>query len=142
MLDHARHPRNRGGLELAEIVRRGRNPQCGDEIEVGIAVARQARGEVLASARFRGRGCAVCIASASIATDALCAMTRADAVRLTREMTRWFGAGGAAPSGISPALQALALVRDYPARLRCALLAWQALSEALDPDAVKPSTPG
>src|SRR3546814_8415534 len=62
LLDHYRNPRNRGDLENTQIVRRGRNPLCGDEVDIGITI----EDETLTRVRFRGRACSICIASASI----------------------------------------------------------------------------
>jgi len=128
LLDHFRHPRNKGELAGADIVRRGSNPRCGDDIEVGLFL----RGDTLESAKFRGRGCSVCIASASLMTEAVSGRRRAEAQRCCEQMRAWFGpgddAGAAGPSGD---LQALSAVRAYPARHRCVLLPWEALSEAL-----------
>jgi nitrogen fixation NifU-like protein len=128
LLEHFRHPRNRGELADADAVCRGSNPRCGDDIEVGLFL----NGNILESVRFRGRGCSLCIASASLMTEAVSGRSCAEAQRLCEQMWSWFGHGdgadAAAPHG---ELQGLAAVRGYPARRRCVLLAWQALSDAL-----------
>jgi nitrogen fixation NifU-like protein len=128
LLDHFRHPRNKGELAGADIVSRGSNPRCGDDIEVGLFVS----GDRLESVKFRGRGCSVCIASASLMTQAVSGRRRVEAQRRCEQMQAWFGqgddAGAAAPSGD---LQALSAVRAYPARRRCVLLCWEALADAL-----------
>jgi NifU-like protein involved in Fe-S cluster formation len=67
-------------------------------------------------------------------------MPREKATPLRHEVTRWSDASGIAPVDLSPPLQTLALVRDYPVRLRCASLAWQALSAVLEATAIIPST--
>jgi nitrogen fixation NifU-like protein len=108
------------------IVRRGSNPQRGDEIEVGIRYD----GERLARVAFRGRGCAVCIASASMMTEVLTGRPRGDAANLSASFRDWFDPAGDAPPPPEP-LPALAAVRDYPARRRRVLLAWEALNAIL-----------
>ena len=67
LLDHYKNPRNRVSepMEDASIVERGHNPQCGDEIEVGLYI----EGQTIKDIKFRGRGCSICIATASIMTE-------------------------------------------------------------------------
>jgi nitrogen fixation protein NifU and related proteins len=128
LLEHFRHPRNQGGLTGADSVRRGSNPRCGDDIEVGIYL----HGDTLESVRFRGRGCSLCIASSSLMTEAVTGRSRAEARELCDEMASWFGTGEGSRTVNPPGgLEALSAVRAYPARHRCVLLPWQALSDAL-----------
>jgi nitrogen fixation NifU-like protein len=128
LLEHFRHPRNKGELAGADTVRRGSNPRCGDDIEVGLFL----NGDILESVKFRGRGCSLCIAAASLMTEAVSGRSCAEAQRLSEQMCSWFGHGDGARVAAPPGdLQALSAVRSYPARHRCVLLAWQALSDAL-----------
>ena len=129
LLEHFHQPRNKGGLQGADVVRRGSNPRCGDDIEVGLFV----QGDRLERVKFRGRGCSVCIASASLMTEAVRGRRREEARSLCERMQVWFGQkmDGADVAEPPPDLEALAAVRDYPARSRCVLLSWQALSDAL-----------
>jgi nitrogen fixation NifU-like protein len=126
LLEHFRRPRNQGDLADSNVVRRGSNPQCGDEIEVGVRYA----GECLARVAFRGRGCAVCIASASMMAEALSGRQLRDVRELYESFRAWFDEAGEAPVPPQP-LPALAAVRGYPARRRCVLLAWDALNAIL-----------
>ncbi len=128
LLEHFRHPRNKGDLAGADMVRRGSNSRCGDDIEVGLFL----RKDRLESVKFRGRGCSVCIASSSLMTEAVTGRSRAEAQQLCEEMQSWFGQGEVARVGEPPGdLEALSAVRAYPARRRCVLLCWEALSDAL-----------
>jgi nitrogen fixation NifU-like protein len=128
LLEHSRHPRNKGELEGADVVCRGSNPRCGDEVEVGLFM----QGDRLQSVRFRGRGCSVCMASSSLMTEAVSGRSRSEARDLCQQMQAWFTPGdGADVAEPLPALGALEAVRGYPARRRCVLLSWEALSEAL-----------
>ena len=126
--DHYRSPRNCGDLGDADVVRRGSNPRCGDDVEVGVYFD----GATVKQARFRGRGCSVCIASASLMTEAVAGKSRAAARRLAQEMKQWFNSGedGQTPDP-TESLRALSAVRGYPVRRRCVLLAWEALDDAL-----------
>ncbi|MGB7934839.1 MAG: aminotransferase class V-fold PLP-dependent enzyme [Gammaproteobacteria bacterium] len=86
----------------------------------------------LARARvaFRGRGCAICIASASMMTEVPTGRRRGDAEKLSASFRDWFDSAGNAPAPPEP-LPALTAVRGYPARRRCVLLAWEALNAIL-----------
>ncbi len=128
LLDHYRHPRNKGNLDGARVVGRGSNPRCGDEIEVGLF----SHGNMLDRVQFRGRGCSICIAAASMMSEALSGRSKTEAAQLSVVMHRWFGNGnGAKVEPTPPALEALSAVREYPARRKCVMLCWEALSEAL-----------
>ena len=126
LLDHFHNPRNRGDLDTMDRVKRGSNPRCGDDIEVGI----MAKNEVLESVRFRGRGCSICLASASIMSECTIGLTIRQARQLVQQMLDWFGDTiSEAPSNTT--LAALGAVRQHPARKKCVLLAWIALDETL-----------
>lgn len=128
LLDHFKHPRNKGDLVNADVVRRGHNPRCGDDIEVGLFL----RGDTLDQVKFHGRGCSVCIAAASMMSEAVTGCSTQQAHHLCREMHDWFGQGSGADVNQPPHdLQALSAVREYPARRRCVLISWDALSDAL-----------
>ena len=124
LLDHYRNPRNRGQLADADVVSRGSNPRCGDDIEVGVNF--QEGG--LCNVMFRGRGCSVCLASASMMTEVVNGKSTQEAHQLVESMKAWFSADGDRPS---ESLQALEAVRSHSARKRCVLLAWEALGDAL-----------
>ncbi len=126
LLDHFHNPRNKGDLDTMDSVSRGSNPRCGDEIEVGF----RANNEVLESVRFRGRGCSICLASASIMSECTQGLTMQQALDLIQQMMEWFGdTKSEAPSNTT--LAALGAVRQHSARKKCVLLAWMALDEAL-----------
>src|SRR3546814_14955698 len=86
LLDHYRNPRNRGDLENTQIVRRGRNPLCGDEVDIGITI----EDGTLTRVRFRGRACSICIASASIMTEAATGKSVVEKLGIIDLMHRWF----------------------------------------------------
>jgi nitrogen fixation protein NifU and related proteins len=126
LLDHFHNPRNKGDLDTMDRVSRGSNPRCGDEIEVGI----RAENEILDSVRFRGRGCSICLASASIMSEATKSLSLQQARDLVQQMLDWFGdTKTEAPANTT--LAALGAVRQHSARKKCVLLAWIALGETL-----------
>lgn len=128
LLDHFHHPRNKGDLAGADLVRRGSNPRCGDEVEVGVFLD----GDRIEKVRFRGRGCSLCIASASMMTEAVGGKETREARSLCESIQNWFGRGesGRLQTASDP-LAALSAVREYPARRQCVLLSWEALGDAI-----------
>ncbi|MBI4612847.1 MAG: SUF system NifU family Fe-S cluster assembly protein [Planctomycetes bacterium] len=127
LLDHARHPRRRGVLPGADLDVSRANPVCGDEVRFTASL----RGDILEDVRFAGRGCAVSLASASLAAEALTGRTTSEARRLAlafRALMKGEEPDAGAPLGD---LAALASVRAYPVRVACALLPWSAVEEAL-----------
>jgi nitrogen fixation protein NifU and related proteins len=130
ILDHFRHPRHRGGLETMQAVGRAAIPMCGDEIEVGVREV----GDKALAVRFRGRGCAVCMASASMMAEAVTGLTCGQANELARAFAGWMldGAEAEALRAAAPELvETFAAVREAGSRARCAALPWGALGEAL-----------
>jgi nitrogen fixation NifU-like protein len=143
ILDHNRAPRNYGPLTDASAEARGHNPLCGDEVTVWVKVAE----DRLIDVHFVGSGCAISRASASLMTTAV----RGCSVQLARDIADRFQAlvtGQTAADASTPAdpgvegalsrLSALAGVRQFPIRVKCATLAWHALTSALD-DASQPA---
>ena len=125
--EHYHHPRNRSDPRDAQVVRRGRNPRCGDDLEIGVDFD----GDILGRVRFRGRGCSICIVSASMMTEAVTGRSREQARGLSQFMRRWFDGDAVDDDEVPEALRPLSLVRRFPARRRCVLLAWEALDETL-----------
>ena len=130
VLAHSREPRHFGRIADADHVVSGNNPLCGDSLQVYIALD----GERLRALSFEGHGCAISVASASMMTDMLAGRARGDAIA-TIERVRAMLAGDSGEeleASISDApVAALAAVRRYPSRVKCAALAWQAVHGAL-----------
>ena len=126
IVEHARNPRRFGPLAQANRHAEGQNPLCGDELVVHLRVD----SDQIAAAGFEGQGCAVCVASASMMAGAVEGRSAASARDLARRVEAL--AGGSGPENLGGELNALAGVSKYPARVKCALLAWRALVAALD----------
>jgi nitrogen fixation protein NifU and related proteins len=127
ILQHYRQPKNRGTLESPDVEVAMYNPVCGDEITLQLAV----EGEAIRAARFNGQGCAISQASASMMAHLLEGKTLAEADELTARFTRMMhGDEEAARDRSLGDLRALAGVSKFPVRVKCALLAWNALQEA------------
>ena len=87
VLDHYKNPRNRVNEPMtdASIVERGHNPQCGDEIEVGLYIEDQTIRDI----KFRGRGCSICIATASIMTEHIKGQSLTASTQLAATTLHW-----------------------------------------------------
>lgn len=127
VVEHKRAPRNFGTLEAPTHQARGHNPTCGDEIEVQL----QVEGDRLRDIRYRGQGCAICIASASMMSEAIKGRTIAEAEALQQRFRAVLTGQREPESAELGKLVSLAGVRRYPARIKCALLGWHALMHAL-----------
>jgi nitrogen fixation NifU-like protein len=126
IVDHNRSPRNRGRLPGATRHAEGDNPLCGDRLRLDVDVA----GDVIRDIRFEGSGCAISTASASLMSEAVKGRTRAEAEALFTAVHRMLTGDGADAARLGK-LAALAGVREFPARVKCASLAWHTLNAAL-----------
>ena len=125
LLEHFRHPRNhrKEPFEPGYVTARGRNPRCGDDVEVGLLID---DGKVSACG-FRGRGCSICMASTSMLVDSVAGSDLGDVRLLHKQVIGW----GEEASDLPDTLEALDAVRNSPSRKKCALLGWNALGEIL-----------
>ena len=126
ILDHYKHPRNFGEVDPASGTAEGYNPLCGDQVCVSLLMD----GDVVKDVAFKGVGCAISTASASLMTEAVKGKTRDEATQLFEDFRRLM-TGDAEPTGKLGKLEILSGVRDYPVRIKCAVLAWHALHSAL-----------
>jgi nitrogen fixation NifU-like protein len=127
VMEHKRAPRNFGTLAEPTHRARGRNPQCGDDIEVELRL----ESDQIRDIRFHGQGCAICIASASMMTEAVRGASVDDAMQRQRHFRNVMTDTDAPREAYLGKLISLAGVRRYPSRIKCALLGWHALAHAL-----------
>ena len=128
VLEHSRHPHHFGHLENAELEAEGFNPLCGDKISVYLNTA----DEKIAQCTFQATGCAISMASASLMMDAVDGTEVGRVTDLIQQVKNMFSAAQDTPDdNIVSTLEALAGVRAYPSRIKCATLAWQTLEAAL-----------
>ncbi|MBA2564011.1 MAG: SUF system NifU family Fe-S cluster assembly protein [Gemmatimonadetes bacterium] len=128
ILDHYRRPRNRGGLEQPSVRVTLHNPVCGDEIDLQLAIAADRVGSI----RFAGHGCSISQASASMMTQQAGGRTLPEIRELIDLFTELMhGSAPAAADRRLGDLRALQGVARFPVRIKCALLPWDALAEAL-----------
>src|SRR6266699_2791499 len=129
ILDHSRRPRNFGELADAAVRVHGDNPACGDEIHLGVKFDGDGG---LQEIKFTGHGCAISQSSASLMTMKLKGKSRAEVMEMlhafhdlvTTETNK-------APKKLGD-LRVMRGVRNFPLRVKCAMLAWRAVEQALE----------
>jgi nitrogen fixation NifU-like protein len=132
ILDHQKNPRNFGQLEGANHHAEGFNALCGDKISLDLKT--NASG-VIEDLKFKGNGCAISKASASMMTAALKGKKIEEAESIFHQFHDLVTGKSAPESGEALGkLKVFAGVRDYPARVKCASLAWHTLEAALHDD--------
>jgi len=132
ILDHYRKPRNKGDVEDVTHTITMNNPLCGDVIDLLI----QVKGGRIANIGFKGKGCSISQASASMMTERLKGKTVDEALALSGTFTSMLhGDEDAAGDAELGDLRALQGVAKFPVRVKCALLAWNCLEELVGPDA-------
>lgn len=128
ILDHNKRPRNYRALDPHTHHAEGHNPMCGDEIEIFLNLADGKIAEVT----FQGQGCAISRASASLMTELLEGKSEGEAhAAFENVMELLRTEGREADLMVDGEIAALAGVRKFPARIKCATLAWHALEAAL-----------
>jgi nitrogen fixation protein NifU and related proteins len=131
ILDHNRKPRNFGPLDDASGSAEGKNPLCGDQVEVAVRVD----GDVLSAVKFTGSGCAISKASASLMTAAVTGKSRAEVDALFERFHALVTGRLPEAEITKDALGQLVVfssVSRFPIRVKCASLAWHTLRAALE----------
>src|SRR4029453_1447779 len=131
ILDHSRRPRNFGELRDAAVLIHGDNPVCGDEIHLGVKFDTDGG---LQDIRFTGHGCAISQASASLMTMKLKGKSRAQATEMFRAFHDLVTDERADAPKMLGDLQVMQGVRKFPQRVKCAMLPWRAVEQALQQD--------
>ena len=132
ILDHSRRPRNFGDLSDAAVRVHGDNPACGDEIHLGVKFGTDGG---LQDIKFTGHGCAISQASASLMTSKLKGKSRAEATGMLRAFHALVTDETAEAPKMLGDLRLLQGVRKFPQRVKCAMLAWRAVEQALQQSA-------
>ena len=126
ILDHSKRPRNFGSLGEGSRKAEGFNRLCGDRLTLWVAL----EGDRVREVKFQGSGCAISTASASLLTDAVKGKTRAEAEALFEKFHQLVTGKAEADASLGK-LGAFAGVSEYPARVKCASLAWHTFAAAL-----------
>jgi nitrogen fixation NifU-like protein len=128
ILDHYRSPRNKHGLDHSDIDVHRNNPLCGDDITVHVSV----KDGVVENAAFEGQGCSISQASASMLTERIKGKKLAELEDEVLAFRRMMAGEEALSDDELGDLAALKGVVKYPVRIKCAVLAWDALQEGID----------
>ena len=128
IVDHSRRPRNFGRLEHATHRAEGFNPLCGDKVKVYVNLEE----DVVRDVSFEGEGCAISKSSASLMTESIKGKSKAEVERLFsrfRDLATGMADADQADLG---KLAVFSGLRGFPARVKCATLAWHTLRAALE----------
>lgn len=129
ILDHYRSPRGKKPIDKANILSDGMNPSCGDELTLSAHVD----GDVVKDVHVDCKGCAISVASASMLAEAIKGRTLEDVRQIAQSVRKILKGDEDAtlPEELED-IEALRGVRQFPVRVKCALLAWVTLLEGLD----------
>jgi nitrogen fixation NifU-like protein len=126
ILDHYKKPRNAGRIEQPSCSATGDNPLCGDKIAVTVKM----KGDTLEDIRWKGAGCAISTASASLMSEAIKGKSKAEIGSLFDKFHAMVTGKG--PSDGLDKLEVFSGVSEFPVRVKCASLAWHTLKAALE----------
>lgn len=127
ILDHCRHPRHFGELANATHQAKGLNPFCGDEVGVALIL----NNNIINDIQFTGKGCAICMASASLMCEELQGKTANQMQVLFNLFVDQFQEGSHIDNKKLGKSHVLANVKHFPMRVKCATLPWHATKAAL-----------
>jgi nitrogen fixation NifU-like protein len=125
IIDHGRRPRNFGELKTATCKQVGHNPLCGDKLLLSL----ECDGDTIKAVKFSREGCAISMASASLMTEMIQGKSKQDVLCLFEQVHQMLTEGTDDKAAIA-ALGKLAVLQGvcaYPARVKCATLAWHTL---------------
>ena len=126
ILDHCKHPRNFHEMGAPTCSAQGHNPLCGDQLKLFLAMD----GDTIKDVSFVGSGCCISKASASLLTDSVRGKSRSEVKKMFDQVHELVTTGEA--RGDVGKLAVFAGVHKFPARVKCAILAWHAVIAALE----------
>ncbi|MCD1258827.1 SUF system NifU family Fe-S cluster assembly protein [Paenibacillus athensensis] len=127
IMDHYKNPRNRGKFDASEAVTIDlNNPTCGDKISLQMKV----ENGTVQDAKFVGEGCSISMSSASMMTDAVKGKTLDEALQMAEKFSGLMK--GESVEFEYEDIEALSGVNKFPARIKCATLAWNALRKGIE----------
>lgn len=127
IMDHYKNPRNRGTLDTDAVTINLNNPTCGDRISLQLQVE---DGKVI-DAKFSGEGCSISLSSASMMTEAVKGKSYDEALELAERFSGLMK-GEDVEFEENEDIEALSGVNKFPARIKCATLAWNALRKGIE----------
>ena len=128
IMDHYKHPRNRGSLEDDSLTVEMNNPTCGDRILLHLKI----ENDTVKDVKFTGEGCSISLASASMMTQAIKDQNVADGLKMSQLFSEMMLGNDVDIDqfGIED-IEALQGVSNFPARIKCATLAWKAFEKGI-----------
>ncbi|MCE4955802.1 Fe-S cluster assembly sulfur transfer protein SufU [Macrococcoides caseolyticum] len=123
IMDHYKNPRNKGVIEDGALTIDMNNPTCGDRIRLTLDI----QDDVVRDAKFDGEGCSISMSSASMMTEAIKGKTIAEALKMSDEFSKMMLGEDYEIDEDAGDIEALSGVAKFPARIKCATLAWKAL---------------
>lgn len=129
IMDHYKNPRNRGSIEGDHMTVDMNNPTCGDRIQIQL----QVEDGVVKEAKFDGEGCSISLSSASMMTQAIKGKPVDDALKMSEIFSGLMQGNDIEEEDIDLGdIEALQGVAKFPARIKCATLAWKAMEKGVD----------
>jgi nitrogen fixation NifU-like protein len=129
IMDHYKNPRNRGAIDEDSITINLNNPTCGDRIQIQLKVD---DGKV-ADAKFEGEGCSISLSSASMMTQAIKGLEIEDALKMSKVFSDMMLGKDIDEHGLDLGdIESLQGVAKFPARIKCATLAWKAMEKGIN----------
>ena len=132
IMDHYKNPRNRGKFEDGAVTVDLNNPTCGDRISLQLVV----ENGIVKDAKYTGDGCSISMSSASMMTDAVKGKTFEEAKELASRFSQLMQGEDVTFDDYED-IEALSGVNKFPARIKCATLAWNALKKGIDEEQSK-----
>jgi nitrogen fixation NifU-like protein len=130
IMEHNKNSRNKHALEKADLSEHGHNPSCGDDITLELKFD----GDIISDAAFTGSGCAISQASTSIMIDLIKGKSIEEALELVETFIAMIKKDIEDQQELRKLKDAMALknISNMPARVKCAVLSWHTLKEALN----------
>ncbi|MDQ0114426.1 Fe-S cluster assembly sulfur transfer protein SufU [Paenibacillus harenae] len=127
IMDHYKNPRNRGTMDDEAVTINLNNPTCGDRISLQL----QVEGGKVVDAKYTGEGCSISMSSASMMTEAVKGKTFDEALNMAERFSGLMKGEDVEFNELED-IEALSGVNKFPARIKCATLAWNALRKGID----------
>ena len=125
IMDHYKNPRNKGVLDNGSMTVDMNNPTCGDRIRLTFDI----EDGIIQEAKFEGEGCSISMSSASMMTEAVKGHSLGEAMQMSQEFTKMMLGEDYNITEDMGDVEALQGVSQFPARIKCATLAWKALEK-------------
>jgi nitrogen fixation NifU-like protein len=128
IMDHYKYPRQKGLVNDSRYLSiKYSNPSCGDELVIQLLLDQEQLQEI----KHDGKGCSICCASASMMSEALQGKSRAEALQIIQAFYQLVQGAPYPPNCLQGDALALEGVKNFPARIKCATLAWKAVEKGL-----------